>query len=147
MAQQFADQRVDPTIFAWRPRRVAADLERLILRVRNISSPLVLIPDLIEPGPPYQKWFPGMAARSEVMNKTLDEMVTRIGNPEVRRFSVSKVVESLDLEGHPTPDGGHFSPTVHRAVGEAMADVILEWANGQAHLGSGRRIKTAGQDA
>lgn len=147
VGQQFADRRVDPTIFAWRPRKVAADLDRLILRIRNISSPLVLIPDLIEPGPPYQKWFPGMGARIEVMNKTLDELVTRIGNPEVRRFPVSKVVEDLDLEGHPTPDGGHFTPTVHRAVGEALAEVILEWADGQAHLSSGRRMRTAGQDA
>lgn len=133
-AQQFADQRVDQTIMAHRPRRVAADLESLLKRVRNVGSPLVIIPDLLPPGPPYQKWFPGMGARVEVMNATLDDLVARLDNPDIRRFSVTKVVSNLDLEGEPAPDGGHYTPAVHRAVGRELAQVILDWSEDQPHL-------------
>lgn len=137
--QQFADQRVDPTIFAHRPRRVAADLECLITRVRSVASPLVIIPDLLQPGPPYAKWFPGMGPRIEVMNATLDALVARLDHRDIRRFPVAKLVAELDLDGEPTPDGGHYTPTVHRAVGEGLARVILEWAADQPHLSAHRR--------
>ena len=132
--QQAADKRVEPTIMAHRPRRVAIDLESLIQRVRNVGSPLVIIPDLLPPGPPYEKWFPGMGARVEVMNETLDDLVARLDNPDIRRFSVTKVVANLDLDGEPAPDGGHFTPAVHRAVGQELAQVILDWSEGQPHL-------------
>jgi hypothetical protein len=132
--QQYVDRRVDPTMMAHRPRRVAADLERLISRVRNVASPLVLVPDLLPPGGPWANWFPGMGARVEVMNTTLDALVDRIDQPDVRRFRVTDVVGGLSLEGEPAPDGGHFTPAVHRAVGRGMAQVILEWSSQQPHL-------------
>ena len=132
--QQFTDRRVNPTMFSNRPRRVAADLERLITRVRNIASPLVLVPDFIDPGTTYAKWFPGMHARTQVMNATIDELIARIDHPDVRRFELRKLVESMDLEGEPAPDGGHYTPEIHREVGRALAQVILEWASDQPHL-------------
>lgn len=135
--QQRVDRRVDPTMFAGRPRRVAADLERLIQRVRNVASPLVIIPDLLEPGPPYQNWFPGMGRRIEVMNATLDELVARLDHPDIRRFSVAELVARSRIDGHPTPDGGHYSPAIHQMVGKALAAEILEWASGQPHLSAG----------
>ena len=132
--QQFVDRRVDPTIMSRRPRRVAVDLERLISRIRNVASPLVLVPDLLPPGGPWAKWFPGMGSRVEVMNTTLDALVDRIDESDVRRFRVTEVVAGLDLNGEPAPDGGHFTPAVHRAVGGAFAKLILEWAAHQTHL-------------
>jgi hypothetical protein len=132
--QQLVDRRVDPTIMSNRPRQVAADLERLITRIRTVASPLVLVPDLLPPGPPWASWFPGMGRRTEVMNTTLDALVARLDQRDVRRFRITDVVAGLDLDGDPTPDGGHFSPTVHRAVGRALAQVILEWSAHQSHL-------------
>jgi hypothetical protein len=132
--QQFVDRRIDPTILSHRPRRVAADLERLIARVRNIASPLVIVPDFIDPGRTYAKWFPGMGPRTEVMNATIEALVARIDHPDVRRFSVRDVVAAMNLDGEPAPDGGHYTPEVHREIGRALARVVLEWASHQAHL-------------
>src|SRR5205085_11966333 len=39
--QKFVDGRVNPTMMSHRPRRVAADLERLITPIRSVASPLV----------------------------------------------------------------------------------------------------------
>lgn len=132
--QQQIDARVDPAIRSGRARRVAADIERLIGHIRDVASPLVLVPDLLAPCRRWAEWFPGMDARVEVMNETLDDLVARIAQPDVRRFRVTDVVAGLDLDEEPAPDGGHFSPVVHRAVGSALAQVILEWAAHQPHL-------------
>jgi len=132
--QQAADARLDSTMFSNRPRRAVADLEVLIKRVRNIASPLVLLPDFLDPGPVYRKWFPGMHARTEVMNAAIDDLVAKLDNPDIRRFSIRAVAAGMELDGEPAPDGGHYTPEVHREVGRAMAQVIREWADDQPHL-------------
>jgi hypothetical protein len=132
--QQSLDRHVDPRARWRRPKGVAADLERVIGRIRSAASPLVLVPDLLDPGRRWTEWFPAMEARVEVMNKTLDDLVTRIDERDVRRFRVTDVVAGMDLDGEPAPDGGHYSPAVHRAVGQAFAHVIQEWAAHQPHL-------------
>ena len=76
-----------------------------------------------------------MAARVDEMNGMLNELVDRINDPDVRMFSVNDVIAAMDLQGEPTPDGGHFSPAVHREVGRALAGVIQRWAAEQPHLG------------
>jgi hypothetical protein len=130
--QKWIDARVEPTRLWRRHRVVAAHVERLISRVRNVARPLVLVPDLLQPGPPWANWFPGMGARVDLMNATLDELVDRIADPEVQRFRITDVAAGID--GEPTPDGGHFTPELHQAIGAAMANVIFDWASGQPHL-------------
>jgi hypothetical protein len=132
--QQAVDGRVNPNLFSRRPRRVVRDLEHLITQVRNIGSPLVLLPDFLAPGAVYDKWFPGMGARVEAMNAATDELIAKLDSPDVRRFSVRDVVAGMDLDDEPTPDGIHYIPAVHREVGRGIAQVVLEWADGQPYL-------------
>jgi hypothetical protein len=132
--QQKADARSDASKARRRPQRVVADLERLITRVRNIASPLVLLPDFAPLGKTYTTWFPGLVARSVVLDRMIEDMLARLDNPDIRRFRVTDVLAGMDLPDGPTPDGGHYTPPVHRAVARAMAAEILEWASTQPHL-------------
>jgi lysophospholipase L1-like esterase len=134
--QSKLDRIVKPTIRGDRPRRVAADLEKLIKHTQELHSPLVYLFELLPPAHRYSDWFPGMAARIGVMNETLEDLVTRIDKPNVRYLRVSEIVDTLadgDLD-IATPDGFHYSPAMHRAIGERLADDISAWADTQAHL-------------
>jgi len=122
------DARFDATKETRRQRRVTAEVARLIERVRSTSPALVLVPTLLRPGPPWQRWFPGVGARMATLNEMFGDVVEGVDDPDVRVFPLAELVEHLVTEGEePTPDGGHFTPLVHRAIGEAMADVIVEW--------------------
>jgi hypothetical protein len=124
--QQRVDGRVPAGAADWRFRRMGADLEALIRRIRNIASPLVLVADQLHPGPNWARAFPGMARRVDRMNAMFAELVARVGEPDVRLFRISEIVGAMALDD-PSPDGGHFSPEVHREVGRALASVILDW--------------------
>jgi hypothetical protein len=133
--QRAIDARVPPNMLSYKRRRVYADLQRYIERVRTVASPLVLIPDIIPPGKPYQKWFPGEAARCEAMTETLRQLVADLDEPDIRMFESQAVINPLLAPGEDAhPDGGHLTPPLHRAMGEAVADVIIEWASHQTHL-------------
>ena len=138
------DHRLDPTIRRGRPRRVAADLERYITHVQKVGSPLVLLLELLPPAERYQSWFPGMAARVEVMNETIADMVRRVDLPNVRYVRIAEFVDKY-AEGDQeiaTPDGFHFSPVMHREIGTALAQQIADWADTQPHLA----IESLGQE-
>lgn len=140
--QAAIDARVEPTVFGWRPRRVAADLTQYIRQVRKVGSPLVYVFELLPPTRGRQSWFPGMARRIEVMNETLSDVVARFDEPDIRYFRVTEVLDTCvdgDLEAA-TPDGFHYSPLVHRAVGAALAEDVARWAEGQTHLGARRAV-------
>jgi len=128
--QQRVDSKVPANLFRHRPRRVAADLGRLIERTQMIGSPLVFVMELTPPGASFRKWFPGMADRMEVMNATMADVVRRADLPHVRFFPTNTVLEPLVAEGHDVnPDGGHYTPEAHRAIGERLAEEILDWAS------------------
>lgn len=130
------DTVLDPTVRRSRPRDVAADLGRYIEHVQKVGSPLVFCFELLPPTTRYQSWFPGMAARMEVMNRAIEQMVDRVDLPQVRWFRVSALLEEA-AGGDPeeaTPDGFHYSPALHRAIGEALAREIADWAETQPHL-------------
>lgn len=136
------DTILDPTIRRSRPRHVVADLETYIGHVQKVGSPMVVCFELLPPTKRYQTWFPGMAARMAVMNHAIADMVTRIGLPQVRYFKVSDLADELtggDRE-LATPDGFHYSPELHRAVGVSLAIEIEEWADTQAHLAHHRDL-------
>jgi hypothetical protein len=133
--QSRLDKRFNSTLFRSRPRRVAADLERLIERCQSVDSPLVLLLDLLPPGPRARSWFPGMAQRIDVMNAAIAAMVARVDDPDVRIFHVGDVVtRHLPPGAEPTPDGFHYSAALHRAIGRELGEEILTWAAKQPHL-------------
>jgi lysophospholipase L1-like esterase len=133
--QSRLDQKIEPT-FRRRHRKVVADLEKIITHTQELHSPLVVLFELIHPAKRYQSWFPGMARRIDVMNEAVESMVQRIDRPNVRYFRVSELVDKYadgDLE-IATPDGFHYSPDLHRKIGEHLARDVAEWADTQGHL-------------
>jgi lysophospholipase L1-like esterase len=136
--QARADTLLDPTIRRSRPRRVAADLERLIEHIQELHSPLVFLFELLPPAKRYRSWFPGMAKRITAMNDGIADLVARLDNPDVRLVKISAIVDEyaggdLDIA---TPDGFHYSPEIHRLIGAQLADEIAAWADTQPHLQS-----------
>lgn len=135
--QQQLDLRVPHTIFKHRPRRVANDLVRLVERIQTIGSPLVLVVELTRPGKPFQKWFPGMSDRIDVMNEALADVVRRTDLPHVRYFPTNTVLAPLTADGQEVnPDGGHYTPEAHRMIGQRMAEIIGEWAGQEGLIGT-----------
>jgi len=125
--QQRLDHRV-PLLFMRRRLRAASDMVQLVERIQMIGSPLVLIMELTPPGPPFQKWFPGLAERMELTNEALRDAVRRIDLPHVRFFPTNTVLAPLMAEGEVVPDGGHYTPEAHRVIAAALAEEIIEWA-------------------
>lgn len=123
-----------------RLRRAAADVEAYIGQVQQVGSPLVLLLELLPVAPKQTAWFPGMTPRIRVMNQLNAELVERIGKPHVRFFRTSEVSTSLygDDQAAATPDGFHFTPELHRAIGAELAEQIAAWAETQPHLATGR---------
>jgi hypothetical protein len=138
-AQARIDRRVGSRWGVRRRRRVLADLNALVTRVLEVGSPLVIVMELLPVTERYQSWFPGMNHRVEQMNQGLEELVARFDRDNVRYFRTSTAMESVgatDTEAL-RPDGFHFTPELHRAIGEHLGDEILGWARHQPHL-SGR---------
>jgi hypothetical protein len=128
--------KVVPTVRRGRPRKVAADLEKYVSQVQQVASPLVLLVELLPPGQRFRTWFPGMTARIGIMNEAIAAAVARIDLPNVRYFRISPLVDEHydgDIEVA-TPDGSHYSPTLHRHIGRALAAEIEDWADTQPHL-------------
>ncbi len=128
--------RVFPRARPGRPRRVAAALEAYISQVQTVGSPLVLLFELLPPATRYRSWFPGMTTRIEIMNEAIAATVAKVERPNVRYFPVNPLVDEfcggdLDIA---TPDGSHYSPELHRHIGQALAKEISDWAETQPHL-------------
>jgi hypothetical protein len=133
--QQALDARLPTSSTLWRVRRGQRDIEGLIRYMRTVASPLVLLLEAPPFGKVYQGWFPGANPRVEVMNQAVQDIVRGFDTPDVRYVPLAHLWEPLLAEGQdPCPDGGHYTPEMHRAVGEAVADVVLEWAEKQPHL-------------
>jgi hypothetical protein len=130
------DTRLDPTLRRARPRNVANDLQTLITQLQKIGSPLVIVFELLPPAKRYRSWFPGMAARIDVMNEAIAAMIKRVDKPNVRLFRTSEMVTKY-AEGDidvATPDGFHYSPYLHKMIGAELGRQIMEWADTQPHL-------------
>jgi len=135
--QQQVDRRVPANLFTRRRRRVAADLFRLVERIQTIGSPLVLVMELTPPGAPFQKWFPGMAERMELMNGVLQDVVRRTDLPNVRYFATNTVLAPMIATGDEVnPDGGHYTPEAHREIGATLAEEIAEFARQEGLISS-----------
>jgi hypothetical protein len=134
--QCWLDKRIDPTILRWRPRRLAADLRQYIVNLQQVASPLVYVMEVPPPASRRDVWFPGMAARVDVANGLHRQMVAGFGKDNVRFFPLGELITKFadgELD-RAIPDGFHFSPEMHRAVGRELAREILDWADTQSHL-------------
>lgn len=134
--QQRIDRRLPATaLFGHRSRRAAGDVEQLIRRVQTVGSPLVLVMELTQPGANYANWFPGIGERLEAMNSAMRDVVRRSDRAQVRFFSTSSVLATVSgVPEELNPDGAHYSPAAHRAIGAALAKEIAEWVEAEGHL-------------
>lgn len=135
-AQAAVDARWGSRLRTRRHEKVVADLETYIRHVRTVGHPLVHLVELLPPHEKKAGWFPGMPARIARMNDALEGLVRRLDDDEVRFVRVVDLVDSVaggDL-ATAIPDGFHYSPAMHRAVGERIAASITQWAEGQPHL-------------
>lgn len=136
-AQARLDSRSGEALARRRARRTALDLRQVVTKMSQVASPLILVMEILPPGPKYRAWFPGMARRVEVTNAAIEQMVRDLDRANVRYFRVSDVVaRHFPADVDPIPDGAHYSPELHRAVGVELAHQISEWADTQPHLKS-----------
>ena len=120
-----------------RARRATRNLERYLVMTRHIANPLVIIFEILPPtGNKGAKFFPGMTGRVAEVNRRNRELVESIDSPDVRFLEVMPIARRLvgdDLVAA-TGDGFHYSPELHAAVADELADIIEEWARPQPHL-------------
>lgn len=134
--QKHIDQRVPTRFFTRRIRLVGATLERYVRRSRTVASPLVLVVGLVPHGSRWDTWFPGMAARLELMDAELRAMVRRVDSPDVRYVDLMPLYAEHAARGEEAcPDGGHFTPSFHRDVGDLLTAEVVAWGETQTHLG------------
>lgn len=133
--QKTADAKVPARAFNRQASRFTDDLERLVKNVLFISSPLVLLPEIAPPGERWTSWFPGIERRIEMLNAAMAEVATRFDRENVRVFDTRAALAPLTATGHDTaPDGGHFTPEAHDAIGRAMAREIGPWCDANVPL-------------
>jgi len=120
-----------------RIRRVIKDTAAYIKITERFGSPLFLILEIHTPtAAKRDTWFPGWPQRIKHLNDDLRQLVAELDSPDVRFVEITDMMDRFD---DPTaeglwPDGIHFIPEFHRAVGERLAGIAEEWASGQSHL-------------
>lgn len=125
--QKALDKRIQARFFRRRSKRIAADLAHFIDKSRKVGRPLILLPEFLVPNKRAQDWFPGMAARAAILNEDIRAMVARYDD-HVRILPVQEIADNrTDQSVEAAADGFHYNAEVHQLVGEAYAEVILEW--------------------
>jgi hypothetical protein len=118
-----------------RAARVVAHLERYVSRLGRLTSPLVVVMGLMESGPVWHDWFPGITTRMPRMDRALRDMVDRDRTGRLVFVDLWDEAAAWDARGvDPRPDGGHYTEEFHRVVGERLAETIATWAATQPHL-------------
>lgn len=130
------DAKLPASVTRRRVRNLVADYERYVGHVQKVGSPLVLLMEVPPPSTRVLHWFPGMTARIHEMNAAVEALVKRLGKDNVRFFTLMDLIDkyadgNLDVA---IPDGFHWSPEMHRAVGTKLAQEIEDWADTQPHL-------------
>jgi len=119
-----------------RKKRAVADLAAYIRHAQQVGSPLVIVMELLRPAIRQSAWFPGMTGRLDATNVAMRELVEGLALPNVRWFATSEISEKFygdDLQAA-TPDGFHYTPELHQAIGQELAREILTWTDTQPHL-------------
>lgn len=130
--QSRLDRVVGARAFARSARKFETRLVEYVDRTREVGQPLIVLIEFLAPGARGQSWFPGMAARVELMNAALRRVTDHYDSPQVILLPVPEIAaEHLGPGEPPNPDGFHYTAKLHRHVGEALADRIREWVKDQ----------------
>jgi len=107
------------------PHRFSGHLRRLLRNLRVEGRPLVLVLDIDPPDSRMEHFLPGMAARHAVFQALLEQVVEEQASNDVRLVRVSEITAALGPAA--VPDGMHYAPGTHLAVGERLADEVVAW--------------------
>jgi lysophospholipase L1-like esterase len=136
--QRALDRRVGTRGFGHRARRVDQELRAFIDRSREVGQPLIMLLEFLRPGARGRDWFPGMAARTDVLNDVLRVIVKDYDSPDVVIVPVPDILaRGLPPGVEPNPDGFHYSSAGHDLLGRALAADIRSWTSAHPRL-SGR---------
>lgn len=119
-------------------KQVLADVASIVAGVRQVQSPLVFLMENMPVGDRYQSWFPGMNERIALTNEGLRAIAEADASGDVRYFETARVLTPLGGPSVVTPDGFHYSPEAHRALGDALAEDIAAWV-----ADASRRVPTS----
>jgi lysophospholipase L1-like esterase len=107
------------------PRRFEGHLRRLLRSLHVEGRPLVLVLDIDAPDARLEHFLPGMARRHAVFQELIERVVEEQQDPMVRLVRVSEITAALGPGA--VPDGMHYTPETHQAVGERLADEVVRW--------------------
>lgn len=129
------DARVGGRFFGRKVRKVETELRTYIDRSREVGEPLIMLFEFLPPGSRGRGWFPGMTERTGMMNEMLRRLVADYDNPEIMLVPIPAIAERTMPEGvEPNTDGFHYTGSLHRAIGEEIADEIRAWAKQHPRL-------------
>jgi hypothetical protein len=112
--------------------RFESRLVEYLDRTREVGQPLVVLFEFLQPSPRGQAWFPGMGARTHLINEALERVIAHYDSPDVMLLPIiSMATDALPPGELANPDGFHYTARFHRLVGEELADRIRAWAKDQ----------------
>lgn len=133
--QRLIDRRVGSRGYAWKVRRADQCLRRFIDATLEVGKPLIVLLEFIRPGARGRDWFPGMEARTEMMNAMLHQLIADYADPDIRLLPVPQIVEQRLAPGiEPNADGFHYNAEMHQYVGEGLAEEIRSWVKDYPRL-------------
>ena len=117
-------------------RRVIRDTTGYIEMTQKVGSPLILLMGTHPPAESKVKWYGGIRDRQRRTEDALRSLAATHEQANVRFVEIIDLMEKFDPGDpeHLWPDGIHFSPEFHRAIGEKFADIVEAWATTQPHL-------------
>lgn len=126
--QAALDRRVGARFFGRKVKKVEKELRTYIDKTRKVGEPLIMLFEFLPTGKRGQDWFPGMSARTVLMNEMLHKLVADYDNPEIVLVPIPAIAERATPGIEPNADGFHYTAPVHQAIGEEIADEIRAWA-------------------
>jgi hypothetical protein len=126
--QAVVDRRVGDRFFAGKVKQVEKELRAYIDKSRKVGEPLIMLFEFLPTGKRGQDWFPGMTARTAMMNQMLHQLVADYANPEIVLVPIPSLAERATPGIEPNADGFHYTGPVHQAIGEEIAEEIKAWA-------------------
>lgn len=124
--RRWAAAKVGTRTWQTTPERFEGAMRALVRAVRYESRPLVLVLDVNAPGGVVAHFLPGMPERHAVVQEVLRRVVAGADSPEVQLVEVSRTTDELG-EQVALPDGMHWSPAGHAAVGRLLAEHVARW--------------------
>lgn len=133
--QAALDRRIGARFFAGTVRQVETELRAYIDKSRKVGQPLIMLFEFLPTGKRGQDWFPGMTARTGLMNQMLHRLVADYDSPEIVLVPIPAIAERAAPGQEPNADGFHYNGVVHQAIGEEIAEEIRAWAKQYPRLG------------